>query len=64
MAPVIQLLKTEYWAEVRVLATGQHRHLLDEALSYFSIKPDFDSEYHATESSACYLDEPVASRAG
>ena len=42
MAPVIQLLKSEYWAEVRVLATAQHRRLLDEALSYFSIEPDLD----------------------
>ena len=42
MAPVIQLLKHECWAEVEVLATAQHRQLLDEALGYFEIKPDFD----------------------
>ena len=42
MAPVIQLLKHECWAEVEVLATAQHRQLLDEALGYFKIRPDFD----------------------
>ena len=42
MAPVIQSLKHECWAEVEVLATAQHRQLLDEALGYFKIKPDFD----------------------
>ena len=42
MAPVIRLLKKENWAEARVLATAQHRHLLDEALSHFNIEPDVD----------------------
>lgn len=42
MAPVIQLLRNEGWAEVRVLATAQHRNLLDEALICFDIKPDVD----------------------
>ena len=30
MAPVILHLQTEAWAEVRVLATAQHRHMLDQ----------------------------------
>lgn len=42
MAPVIRLLKKESWAEARVLATAQHRHLLDEALNHFNIEPDVD----------------------
>ena len=42
MAPVIIALKQQPWADVRVLATAQHRHLLDQVLSCFDIKPDID----------------------
>lgn len=42
MAPVILALKNERWANIRVLATAQHRHMLDQVLSFFSIKPDID----------------------
>lgn len=42
MAPVILALKNESWAEVRVLATAQHRHMLDQVLSFFNIEPDID----------------------
>lgn len=42
MAPVILALKREPWAEVRVLATAQHRQMLDQVLSFFSISPDID----------------------
>lgn len=42
MAPVILALKNERWANVRVLATAQHRHMLDQVLSFFSIEPDID----------------------
>jgi UDP-N-acetylglucosamine 2-epimerase (non-hydrolysing) len=42
MAPVILALKKEPWAEVRVLATAQHRHMLDQVLDVFGIKPDID----------------------
>jgi UDP-N-acetylglucosamine 2-epimerase (non-hydrolysing) len=42
MAPVILALQKEEWADVRVLATAQHRGLLDQVLSLFSIKPDVD----------------------
>ena len=42
MAPVILALKKESWAEVRVLATAQHRNLLDQVLSFFEIVPDID----------------------
>lgn len=42
MAPVILALKKEPWAEVRVLATAQHRHMLDQVLNFFGIKPDID----------------------
>ncbi|WP_363926705.1 UDP-N-acetylglucosamine 2-epimerase (non-hydrolyzing) [Polynucleobacter sp. 39-46-10] len=42
MAPVILALKAESWANVRVLATAQHRHMLDQVMSFFGIAPDID----------------------
>lgn len=42
MAPVILALQQEPWARVRILATAQHREMLDEALSLFGIQPDID----------------------
>jgi UDP-N-acetylglucosamine 2-epimerase (non-hydrolysing) len=42
MAPVVHALKREPWADVRVLATAQHRHLLDQMLEVFDIRPDVD----------------------
>lgn len=42
MAPVVQALRREPWAEVRVLATAQHRELLDQMLGVFGIVPDVD----------------------
>lgn len=42
MAPVIQRLEKEPWCESRVLATAQHRHLLDQVLDLFKIVPDLD----------------------
>lgn len=42
MAPVILKLAQEPWCEVKVLATAQHRGLLDQVLSLFDITPDID----------------------
>ena len=42
MAPVVLALKKEAWAEVRVLATAQHRQMLDQVLQAFGITPDID----------------------
>lgn len=42
MAPVILALKNEPWADVRVLATAQHRQMLDQVMSFFDIEPDID----------------------
>lgn len=42
MAPVISALKKETWVEVKVLATAQHRHMLDQVLNFFDIEPDID----------------------
>lgn len=42
MAPLVRTLKKEPWARVTVLATAQHRGLLDQVLSLFDIRPDID----------------------
>jgi UDP-N-acetylglucosamine 2-epimerase (non-hydrolysing) len=42
MAPVILALQREPWARVRVLATAQHRQMLDQVLGFFGITPDVD----------------------
>jgi UDP-N-acetylglucosamine 2-epimerase (non-hydrolysing) len=42
MAPVILALRSEPWARVRVLATAQHRLMLDQVLGLFAITPDVD----------------------
>ena len=42
LAPVIATLAASGWCSARVLATGQHRGLLDGALADFGIRPDHD----------------------
>lgn len=42
MAPVILKLREQSWAQVTVLATAQHRELLDQMLEVFGIVPDID----------------------
>ena len=42
MAPVILALEQEPWAEARVLATAQHRQMLDQVLGLFAIEPHID----------------------
>lgn len=42
MAPVVKALKSEPSIESIVAVTGQHREMLDQVLSLFSLAPDFD----------------------
>lgn len=42
MAPVILQLQQSSWARCHVIATAQHRGLLDQALAPFGITPDID----------------------
>jgi len=42
MAPVVLELRRRPWARVRVLATAQHREMLDQVLGLFAIAPDRD----------------------
>ena len=42
MAPVIKSLKSCSSPSVKVCVTAQHRQMLDQVLSLFDIRPDFD----------------------
>lgn len=42
MAPVVLGLKKSDWADVKILATAQHRELLDQMLNIFQLSADFD----------------------
>lgn len=42
LAPVIEDLKRSDWAHVKVLCTGQHQELLEQALEVFALKPDIN----------------------
>lgn len=42
MAPVIWSLKKTKWAECKIIATAQHREMLDQMLQTFKIMPDLD----------------------
>lgn len=42
LAPVVHALHEAPWVHCRVLATAQHRELLDQTLAFFGIVPDRD----------------------
>jgi UDP-N-acetylglucosamine 2-epimerase (non-hydrolysing) len=42
MAPVVHELRNAGSVETKVCVTAQHRHMLDQVLALFAIKPDFD----------------------
>ncbi|MEY2982403.1 MAG: hypothetical protein RL562_2630, partial [Planctomycetota bacterium] len=42
MAPVVRALRAGGWCEALVVATGQHRDLLDTALADVGLAPDLD----------------------
>lgn len=55
MAPVILRLQAEPWAEVKVLATAQHREMLDQVLTLFGIEPDIDLDLMTPNQSLAFL---------
>ncbi len=55
MAPVIMALRDVPWATVRVLATAQHRRLLDQVLEFFGITTDVDLNLMRPEQSLADL---------
>jgi UDP-N-acetylglucosamine 2-epimerase (non-hydrolysing) len=42
MAPVVLSLRRSDWADVKILATAQHRELLDQMLEVFGLRTDMD----------------------
>ena len=42
MAPIVRLLRQTEGIESHVCVTAQHRHMLDQVLDLFEIKPDYD----------------------
>ena len=42
MAPLVNLFLADERFETKVCVTGQHREMLDQVLSFFNIKPDYD----------------------
>ena len=42
MAPIVHALMNDKEVDARVCVTAQHREMLDQVLSLFSIKPDYD----------------------
>ncbi len=42
MAPVVKMLEKDAFFDARVCITAQHREMLDQVLSLFKIKPDYD----------------------
>jgi UDP-N-acetylglucosamine 2-epimerase (non-hydrolysing) len=62
MAPVIRALQSAPWAEVRVLATAQHRQMLDQVLQAFAIVPDVDLDIMAPNQTLPELTSRLLSR--
>ena len=42
MAPLVNQFLADDRFETKVCVTGQHREMLDQVLSFFNIKPDYD----------------------
>jgi len=55
MAPVIYELRRYPYYEVTLLCTAQHRELMDEMLTIFSLKPDIDLNIMKKDQSICTL---------
>jgi UDP-N-acetylglucosamine 2-epimerase (non-hydrolysing) len=51
MAPILKALETCESVSSRLCATGQHRGLLDQALSFFDLEPDHDLDLMAPDQS-------------
>ncbi len=63
MAPVVMALRQRPWADVRVLATGQHRSLLDQAMRSFGIEIDDDLDVMEPDQSLASLTARLLLRA-
>lgn len=55
MAPIVKLLAQTAGVESRVCVTAQHRQMLDQVLSLFEIKPDYDLDLMRDDQSLAQL---------
>jgi len=55
MAPLVKCLQDHPQIESLICATAQHREMLDQVLSLFSIRPDFDLNLMQANQSLSYL---------
>ena len=62
MAPVIHLLRKEQWAQCIVVATAQHRKMLDQELSVLGICPDIDLDIMTPDQSLSELTAKLIKR--
>lgn len=64
LAPLIMRLRKKNDVKLTVCATGQHRHMLDQSLAAFGIKPDFDMNIMITDQTVEQVIGKVLSEAG
>jgi UDP-N-acetylglucosamine 2-epimerase (non-hydrolysing) len=59
MAPVVKLLAQTAGIESRVCVTAQHRQMLDQVLSLFEIKPNYDLDLMRADQSLAQLSAAI-----
>ena len=62
MAPIVKLLAQTAGVESRVCVTAQHRQMLDQVLSLFEIKPDYDLDLMRDDQSMAQLSANIFTR--
>ncbi|KLK93355.1 UDP-N-acetylglucosamine 2-epimerase [Microvirga vignae] len=62
MAPVILNLQESPWAETIIIATGQHRELLEQSLATFGVKPHSNLHVMTEGQSLCSLTARIFER--
>ncbi len=55
MAPLMRALLADQRFDAKLAVTGQHRHMLDQVLNFFELKPDFDLDVMKLDQSLCGL---------
>ena len=59
MAPVVRALARTEGIEARVCVTAQHREMLDQILSLFQLKPDYDLDLMRSDQSLAELSAAI-----
>ena len=64
MAPVIIALRDQNFFDVKILATGQHAAMLDQALGYFGLTADVNLHIMKAMQSLDHITSSVLTGAG